>query len=362
MKKSEEKILTGICRRAQTGSPEGMDSQTATAIDTLVGHCETNKGVLSVFLTLALKKAMDPKQDIRNHQAGMPDGFSARGLDSKFVTPFLRKENFPHMVSGAGALTRSLEQAMPYDRNYPGKIRPAAVRDAFLTCVERVQNGGCDAHSAMQYLLRGLIAHRDRDKNLKLIKPKNRSIAVVSERIGRHFELAGSGGARLPALAIYAVYKQMMREIRKYKTCRLCPLQPHTSADRRSGFLGDIQVNDDNDKPMEAVEVKHGVKLTPELTEACCEKIKTAPGMRTYYLLSTNEQIDRAAAVSDIVMRVHRNHGCQIIVNGIQSTLRYYLRLLSSPDNFLDDYVGLVEKESSYEIKMLWQELWEENS
>lgn len=357
--KSADKILELAYSRAQDGAPSGLDGKTAEHIDVIVENSEKNKGVLSVCLTLMLKKAMSPDQDIRKHQASMPGGFSARGLDAKFATPFLRKENFPFMAAGAGALTRSLEQSVPYDENYTGKIKPPTVREAFLECIARLQNGDCGAEDAMRYLLRGLIIRRDRDRNLKLIKPKNRSIAATVEKIGKHFTKAGQGGSRLPVLAIYAVYKQMIAEVGKYRGCRLCDLQPHTSADRKSGFLGDIQINDGEGKPVEAVEIKHGILLTPGLIEECYDKFKTVPGVRTYYLLSTDERTDHCAEIGEIAMRIHRDHGCQVIANGIQSTLRYYLRLMRSTDNFLDEYVGLVEQECSYDIKMLWQKLWE---
>ncbi len=354
-----EQILTRLYNLAKCGVPHGLNKETKHLMDVLIDACESSKGVLAVYLTLALKKEMTPEQDIRNHQSSMQGGFSARGLDAKHVTPFLKNKNFPHMVSGAGALTRSLEQALPYDLNYPGKISPSSVRDAFLKCVNSIQNGNCNPQDAMQYLFCGLILHRDRDKNLKLIKPKNRSIAVAVENIGKHFDGAKKGGLHLPALALYAVYKQMISEVGKYKGYRLCDLQSHTAADLKTGFLGDIQVNDSNGRPVEAVEVKHGILLTPKLVMDCYERFKTVPGVRTYYLLSTNEKIDKMADISEITMKIHRDHGCQVIVNGIQGTLRYYLRLVSSTDNFLDDYVELVERECNYEIKMLWNTLWD---
>ena len=353
-----EQALARAYALAQQGAPADIGAETKKSLDVIIAHCEKNRGVLSTFLTLTLKKTMAPKQDIRKHQTGMRGGFSARGLDARFVTPFLRAENFPYMASGAGALTRSLEQASPYDLNYPGQIRPHVVRDAFLNCVDHVQRGVCRADVAMQYLLRGLIAHRDRAQNLKLIKPKNRCIADVVGALSRHFASAGAGGSRLPVLALYAAYRHMVTEVGKYRGCRLCDLQPHTAADQRSGFLGDIQINGEDNKPFEVVEVKHGIKLTPQLVAECYDKFKAVPGVRIYYLLSTNEAIDEFTEISEITLRIHRDHGCQLIVNGIQSTLRYYLRMISNTDNFLDDYVELVERECNYEIKTLWMEVW----
>lgn len=93
----------------------------------IIDHQERSKAILAVLTTLLLKKLMDSSQDIRLHQSGMSGGFSGRGLDSRVVTPFLKEESFPHMQSGSGWLTRSLEQARPYDLHYPGNMKPAAV-------------------------------------------------------------------------------------------------------------------------------------------------------------------------------------------------------------------------------------------
>ncbi len=61
----------------------------------------------------------------------MQNGYSGRSFDTKYVTPFLRKYEFPSM-SESGWLTRSLEQPYPYILDYKGKISPKEVAEAFL--------------------------------------------------------------------------------------------------------------------------------------------------------------------------------------------------------------------------------------
>lgn len=48
--------------------------------------------------------------------------------------------------------------------------------------------------------------------------------------------------ARLPVLALYAVYSQLVLELDRYKDAELAPLERHTTADLRSGSIGDIQL------------------------------------------------------------------------------------------------------------------------
>jgi len=340
------------------GESAPIDPDTMRGLDVIAENRERCRAVLAVIITLMLKKMMSPKQDIRKHQAGMPGGFSARGLDSSEVTPFLRENGFPYMVAGAGALTRSLEQAVPYDKDYTGKITPKSERDAFLLCVDAVQTKKVNPNDALIYLFTKLIKYRDLDESIKLHKPVNMSIKVIVSKISDHFEKCGRGGAELPVLAVYAVYKQIVAEVQRYKNCVLCDLQSHTAADSQSGFLGDVQVNGPDEKPFEVVEIKHNVKLSPALVRACYDKFKSAP-VKTYYLLSTDESLQDPEMISDEICNIQKNHGCQMIVNGIQTSLRYYLRLLADPHDFLHRYVGLLESRGSYDAKMHWQNLWE---
>ena len=134
----------------------------------IIDHRERSKAILAVLTTLLLKKLMAPSQDIRLHQSGMSGGFSGRGLDSRVVTPFLKEKIFPHMQSGSGWLTRSLEQARPYDLHYPGNMKPAAVKNAFLKLVNGVQCHGLSAENIMIAIFIGLIRFRDDNVNLVL--------------------------------------------------------------------------------------------------------------------------------------------------------------------------------------------------
>jgi DNA (cytosine-5)-methyltransferase 1 len=49
-------------------------------------------------------------------------------------------------------------------------------------------------------------------------------------------------------------------------------------------------------------------------------------------------------------------HGCQIIINGIMPTLKNYLRLLTSTNQFLKNYSYLIEIDT--EIKTIHKEKW----
>ena len=355
-RKSPTHYLDKAYQRSSNSPSVSIDPEAMTNLNVIAENREKNKAVLAVIVTLMLKKIISPSQDIRKHQSGMQGGFSARGLDLRTVTPFLRENNFPYMASGAGALTRSLEQAVPYDKNYTGQITPKSVKDAFLFCVDALQTKHLNPNDALIYLLKKLIGYRDLDQSIKLIRPINLSIKEMVSKINEHFIKCGSEGSELPVLSIYAVYQQLTAELQRYKNCVLLDLQAHTTADSRSGFLGDIQINGPDEQPFEVVEIKHNIKLSPSLVNGCYDKFQSSP-VKTYYLLSTNENLTDSEGISERILYIEKNHGCQMIVNGIQTSLKYYLRLLENPHNFLHKYVDLIEKRGSYNVKMQWQYL-----
>ena len=51
----------------------------------LAEKCFVQKGVFTVFVTLAIYKINNPKQDIRNHQSQIEGGFSGRTIDTQFL-------------------------------------------------------------------------------------------------------------------------------------------------------------------------------------------------------------------------------------------------------------------------------------
>lgn len=59
------------------------------------------------------------------------------------------------------------------------------------------------------------------------------------------------------------------------------------------------------------------------------------------------------------IRQVAQEHGCQLIVNGVDPTLQYYLRLIGSTREFVNAYVTNLEIDPSvtYRIKQAWNEI-----
>ncbi len=328
-------------------------------IETIVARAEANKGIVAVLVTLLTHKIVDGKQDIRYHQAHLENGFSGRNIDKAVITPFMKSVSFPAMAE-SGWLTRSLEQAHPYTLDYPGKITPKNVKNAFLGIIDSIQAHGLDAKNVLLFLFKLLIKQRDA-MNIELAKPHSLSISKIIKLLEKHFiyHYACSGASRLPSLAIYAAYECMMGQVARYDDKMLCPLANHNSADAQSGRIGDVDVNNLNGSAFEGVEIKHEIQITKQLVTDAYEKFKIYNTDRYYLLTTANMGSADWEAIDNEIQRIAQIHGCQVIVNGVYSTLKYYLRLLKDPAEFIDRYVELLKVDDTikFQHKVAWNDI-----
>lgn len=333
-----------------------LDSSEKTRLQTVIENFENGKGVLTVLITSLSHKLHKPKQDIRLHQDNMDGGYSGRGIDTRYITPFMKEMGFPAMAE-SGWLTRSLEQNLPYDLNYPGKITPKEVKKAFLELLDMVQNQNKSSEKYLLILFSKLIEAREQ-KHVDLAKPTNLPISTIINYLKQHFEsrYSSRGASRLPTLAIYAIYQCMMKELRRFDGKQLMPLEEHTSSDRRSGRVGDIEVRDVKDRVFEAVEIKHNIPINSQLVRDAYEKFKAHP-INRYYLLSTAD-VDQSDInkVTEEISKILKIHGCQVIVNGLYPSLKYYLRLLHNTYDFIENYVEnlKIDRTIKYEHRLKW--------
>ena len=327
-------------------------------LNIIIENSESSKGVLTVTVTSILYKYLYPEQDIRLHQKSIKNGYSGRTFDSKNVTPFLKDKEFPAMKE-SGWLTRSLEQKSPYLLNYKGSIQPPILKKAFLSILDYIQKGA-NPENYLLFLIQGLILQRNKQK-IELAKPANLSINEILNILEKHFNYPykAEGVSRLPTLAIYAIYQSLIKEIERFKGKKLLKIESHTSADKQSGMIGDIDVVDENDEFFEGVEIKYGIKINLQILKDAFKKISAYP-VKRYYLLSTADiEENEMKEIQRLISQIKNSHGCQIIVNGILESLKYYLRLLNDTYEFINNYVKLVEFDESlkYEHREIWNKI-----
>ena len=337
-------------------------------IETIVERAESHKAVLAVLITSFVKKIETPTQDVRYHKKELPNGYSGRGFDTSHVTPFI-KEKFQRfaMKGGSGWLTRSLEQAHPFTLNFPGKIRNVSVKDAFLQILNDIEENRSDPKKYLHATFIALIDLMERSKiNLDLFEIANvdfskaqQTETVTIERIvnllKRHFSIGYgvAGASRLPVLAVYSAYEMLMA-IDRYKGKTLSPLKSHTTSDSKSGGIGDIEVLNENGDFFEAVEIKHNIPISSGIVQVAYEKFAQTPVCR-YYLLTTAEpNVEDVDSVNELVGEIHTQHGCEVIINGILPSLKYYLRLLSNHKLFIDCYSKNLQLDFIVKIKNIF--------
>jgi DNA (cytosine-5)-methyltransferase 1 len=347
----------------------GLSDESVQDLRVIAENAETQKAVLGVTLTSLVYKVYEPKQDIRKHQEGMKDGYSGRTFDTKFVTPFL-KSKFPHFAMAESAwLTRSLEQPRPFNLNFPGKIRNTVLKTAFLKTLDRVQTDKNLAPKLLVALMSLMLEATAKDDALftNVQVASGITIAKIIDALSLHirhdYGKGVVGTARLPVLAIYSVYNLLMPDVKRYSGKFLVPLESHTSPDSRSKSLGDIDVNNADNSCFESVEIKHNKPITADMVGVAYRKIKNTEIDR-YYILTTSEpNFDNHESVMQEIEKYKKVHSCQIIVNGVIPSLKYYMRLISNPQDIVDEYTKWLEFEYQRasgikrEHLRVWQEI-----
>ena len=63
--------------------------------------------------------------------------------------------------------------------------------------------------------------------------------------------------------------------------------------------------------------------------------------------------------INKFIEKVYEEYGCQIIINGVFDSLKYYLRLLTDTDEFITYYTKNLQEntELNYEHKIAWNRI-----
>lgn len=357
-----EEAYTQALREAHSDAILSVQQQEWVRV--IAHQAESQKAVMAALMTSLVKKIATPEQDIRLHKVEMAGGYSGRSFDTAFVTPFIQ-EKFPRLAmrSGSGWLTRSIEQNHPFTRDFAGKIQNARVKHAFLEILNDIQE---NAQAPLPYLnvLLAELAGLSLSGGAVVLPTLDQgtvTIADIIELLRKHFfhDYHTAGASRLPVLAIYAIYELLM-ELPRYQGKRLLPLKSHTTSDTKSRSYADIEVVGEAQSFFEGVEIKHGIPITPKLTSDAYDKFAATPASR-YYLLTTAEpNVTDSVAVEARTRAIRQEHGCEVIVNGLLPSPKYYLRLLPEPTAFLRGYSLVLQADfdMNTDIKRTHLEYW----
>lgn len=349
-------------------TPLNLSNEQLRRLDTIAQKEETFKGVFTVLFTSLTYKALHPEQDVRKHQANMEGGYSGRSFDTKHITPFLKQKRFLGAMKESGWLTRSLEQNIPYSLDFPGKIQSIEVKKAFLNTLHDVEENNVDA----SLLLKALIYYSNKykgDKNVILVNPIEKETKMTIDEIMSaltehfYFKYKSRGASILPVIALYSIYECIIDELKRFNDMSLDPKESHNSSDRSSGETGDIVVRDANSDIYEVVEVKFEIAVDSIMIEDAYKKISDKSVQRYYILSTKTPSEDELVRMNEIICRIREEHGCQVIVNGLIPTMKYYLRLLDDTDKFVANYIKNLsnDTEINYEHKIAWNTIMKYN-
>jgi len=337
---------------------KNLNSQILKNIETIAQKSFNQKGVFTVLVTLSIYKIVHPKQDIRNHQTQIKNGFSGRSIDTKYITPILKQLGLPSMAE-SGWLTRSLEQPYPYSLDYEGKISNKVVKKSFLELIHTIEAEKVNPKYILVELFKLIIELQEANKIeiIPLANPEKLTINKTIELLDKqfNFDYKTSYGSKLPVLAFYAIYNLLLNQISRYNQCQLKELGSHTASDRTSKSAGDIEIFKGKEL-FEAIEIKLDKPIDANILRIAKEKIVRFNPKR-YYILS-NQGIIEEDEIYNIIEEVKKEHGCQIIVNGVLGTLKYYMRLIDNLEEFYQLYSDLISTDS--ELKAIHKQKWNE--
>lgn len=325
-------------------------SETQKALlEVIARNAENRKGVFTVTVTSLFVKSQNPDQDTRLHQANMPGGYSGRTVDTRIVTPTLKKFDFPSMAE-SGWLTRSLEQNAPFNADFPGKVNPKELKLAFLEVLRGSNENELNNSEALAFLIsRVRVEHVKPRLEAASFESDSKISPVMAMTLLRdHWftKYKGSGASRLPVLAVFCCLKNLVHDGNSAGFSSMVELENHTSPDLRSKALGDIEVLNDNGHISKAFEVKFGKSIGVSEIYEIGKKIR-GKNVDTYVALTDQQNDLDREKLDEAILSVEKISGTRLVVQDTFSFLETSILYLPSIEKFILDYLNLVKLDKS---------------
>ncbi len=368
--KDKDKIIESLDKSlelAKSGQELDITYPTMKHLNTIFESIDIATSGYLNLITCLVCSSVDDIIDPRFHrrpskvmpEPSNPDGwFSGRTVSEKIIYPWMELRGF--RTAKSGWQTRTFERPKPYMLDYQENI--AIIKEPFLETLDFASKNRTELRKLIAYLLRKEIEYKKQKIYLTGSVAKNRIgneilITDVIDALEKHFSSPNS--THLPVIAIYSIYEMLINEVENYSGLTLRELESHQASDSRTGAVGDIELEDSDADVIEGIEIKHGIEIDLSILLRAKEKIMKS-NLKRYYILTTHRNctaINNNAV--DIIRQVYSSHGCQVIVNGVVPTIRYYLRMCSNPSKFIDNYSKNITSKSSVTTEQLqiWKDL-----
>jgi hypothetical protein len=285
-----------------------------------------------VALAGLVVKCLEPSQSIRLHKGGTGDfswreGISMRRLDSRFVTPFLRKHGLLRINKDGLFMTRSLAENYPYTQFYKAAVRGA--KQAWLDLIDLVESGTADSCDALRYLLAKLRnrAERFRERADYALETTQQWLSSypdtthVQELILRHINLS-SYSARLLEIGMHS-FLQVLGD-REALLGRLLPLCQMRTANKKHRNIADVEIVSEEGELIEAWDAKYGKPyLLDELYELAEKLEEKAPEIVGFVV---NQEPDMRLDIVATIELIQETTGVAIHILSIQQWLELQIQ------------------------------------
>ena len=164
-------------------------------------------------------------------------------------------------------------------------------------------------------------------------------IDQITRLVGEHFRSDPRGLSLLPTLVIYSLYECLIEENVRLRGKQLSI--GDTISESGYGPIEDAIIIEDSGKLFEVIVVRNQKTITSQVVTNAFHKFWSTQS-RQHYFLTTSEPHFRPgehAKLQDLVHRLETEHNCEIIIDGVLDTLKYYLRVLDDPAHFWQRYL-----------------------
>lgn len=188
-------------------------------------------------------------------------------------------------------------------------------------------------------------------KNIKALGEYNlQDIYIV---LDRHFFHAynTSVDVKLPSLALQAILECFVSEISRYENSKIQPLESVISS---KGLENNFKIKKGS-QVIEYYEIRLNSSVGLEDVEAI-SKIIGKRKIDRFYLLS--HDVQEMNKIEQLCTEIKVKKDCEVIVDRILPTIKYYLRLVNSLSDFIEKYSVLVQNDT--ELKKIHKEKWNE--
>lgn len=347
-------ILDEFFRRAikHLSKPFLSESKVLQKIE-FVSHNIQNRAGVRLLMSCLLAKIDNSKIDIRKPYTEIEgkNSFSGRTYDETYIGGFIENNHLPCNPTTAflTPALRNINITLTPKVNLVG--RPPEVYQYALDLLDLVHKKTVSPKVLLKEVIRQLIILRDENqKRIKsLIKnlEKTGSVPLSGEDIINLIEqhLSCKGSSRLPVLIVAAAY----RTIGKYIRESILPLKSHTSADKQTGALGDLQITLINkNKVVTGYEMKMK-KVTIDDINIALHKIGSVKYKIDNYIFVTTDLVDDA--VREYAKSLYeQTGGVEIVILDCIGFLRHFIHLFHRFRlQYIEEYqkLVLIEPDSS---------------